>query len=231
MNFSVVVPVGEGDCAWKELLPSLSLLEQRDEVVFVSVTDIESTFQKVDGSRAIKCPVRFVRSTPGRARQLNRGAQASTNDRIWFLHCDSKFESPALTALRNSAARNPECLHFFNLRFLNDGPRLILLNNLGAWIRSRVLRMPFGDQGLCIGKKDFIRLGEFREDASYGEDHLLIWRAHQFGISLSCVGAPIFTSARKYKTKGWSRTTVQHLIMTYRQAIPEFFRLIKARAL
>ena len=71
----------------------------------------------------------------------------------------------------------------------------------------------------------FFSLGGFPEDAPYGEDHLLAWRAHQQGVPLRCTGARLRTSARKYGERGWLRTTARHVYLTYRQALPEAARL------
>jgi hypothetical protein len=64
----------------------------------------------------------------------------------------------------------------------------------------------------------FERLDGFDEHASYGEDHLLVWAAHHAGVPVVPVGASLRTSARRYRERGWLRTTLRHLLLTARQA-------------
>lgn len=231
MSLSVVIPVAEGDQAWKELLPDLSALSAEDEIIFCSVAPISEAIETELKSFSIACSYRCVLSPKGRAIQLNKGAQLTVKEFIWFLHCDSKLPHQAISKLKKAIDRKPEALHFFDLRFKNDGPRFIFINDLGVWFRSRVLRLPFGDQGLCIKKSTFLQLGRFCEKAAFGEDHLFVWKAHQNKIELNCVGEALRTSARRYATHGWAQTTLKHLSLTTQQAIPEFIRLIKSRIL
>jgi len=222
LRLSVIIPVGKKDASWKELLPDLELLSAEDEVIFVA-TGLQG--QKI----AVKGPkVLVVGSEEGRAKQLNAGARAAKHEALWFLHCDSRFTLEAVDGLRCSVQHRPDALHFFDLKFLRDGPALMRITELGVWIRSRILRLPFGDQGFCLSRDAFNRLGGFEEGAPYGEDHLLVWKAHQEGVEVRPVGGVLSTSARKYR-KGWARTTGKHLELTLRQAIPELRRLLEKR--
>jgi hypothetical protein len=122
--------------------------------------------------------------------------------------------------LRAALEAQPAALCYFDLEF-EDGPRLMLLNEWGVRIRSRLLGMPFGDQGLALGKQEFESLGGFSLGAPYGEDHLLVWTARRRGMRLMPVGSRLGTSARAYREGGWGRTTARRLGLTVRQALPE----------
>ena len=229
MGISVIIPVGNKDEAWKSLLPDLCSLDYDDEIIFVSPDPGEPELADVLASVGIGVPCRWIRSSLGRAKQLNLGAKEAANEILWFLHCDSGISSAGVKNLKRSILKNANQILFFNLEFLNDGPRLISVNEIGAWIRSRVLRLPFGDQGFCMSKSTFTGLSGFDELAPYGEDHLLIWKAHQNGIPIKCVGSGLKTSARKYTHQGWSKTTARHVILTFRQALPELIHLLLGR--
>lgn len=225
----MVVPVGKGDGTWKSLLPDLRTLDQDDEIIFVSPEFGESKLAIELSRGGIRTPCRWIQSSPGRAKQLNLGAKEATNEFLWFLHCDSRISSAGVKNLKASISKSANQILFFNLKFLNDGPRLISVNEIGAWVRSRVLRLPFGDQGFCMSKSTFTFLGGFNENAPYGEDHLLIWKAHQTWISIKCVGGGLKTSARKYANQGWSKTTAAHVALTFQQALPELIQLFRSR--
>ena len=117
-----------------------------------------------------------------------------------------------------------------------DAQREVLLEYLpdplvlfpGARLRSRLLRLPFGDQALCLDSALFRRLGGYPA-VERGEDHLLVWRAHRARVPVRPVGAAVTTSSRRYLAKGWAWTTVRHVGLTVTQALPEFLALLRGR--
>lgn len=161
-------------------------------------------------------PVRWIEAPAGRACQLNAGAGVARHPVVWLLHADSRLPAHSLSRLL-ARPPQPDELVYFDLRFA-DGPALMWLNTLGAWLRSRVLRMPFGDQGFVLHRRSLLRLGGFDPRLDSGEDHALVWQARHAGMRLRALGAPILTSARKYSTEGWWRTTLLHLRLSWRQA-------------
>ena len=121
--------------------------------------------------------------------------------------------------------RAPAGLGYFDLRFAADGPVAVHLNALGVRLRSRVLGLPFGDQGFFLPAATFARLGGFDPSLPHGEDHALVWAARRAGVPLVAAGAPLYTSARKYAEHGWLRTTVRHVRLTAVQAWHEARRV------
>ena len=225
---SVVVPIASWDKEWKKLLPDLGALPYKTEIIF-SVSEKDALFEElpevVDNLKEKR--VKWVRCESGRANCLNAGAENATSKFIWFLHADSRFTKDAFNALKKSVKKYPDGLHYFNLRFMCDGPNLMFFNELGAKFRSKILRTPFGDQGLCIKKELFDKIGQFPNNVEYGEDHLLVLHARQAGVRLYCTGEALITSARKYKKNGWFNITIRHQKMWLAQAFPEWKKLIK----
>ena len=219
----MIIPVGNKDEAWKSLLPDLCHLDYDDEIVFVSPENGESNFAFEASQFKGSATCRWIQSDLGRAKQLNLGSREAKNQNLWFLHCDSRISSEGIRNLKSAVSKRPGKI----LEFLKDSSQPMSLNEVGAWIRSRVLRLPFGDQGFCLSKTTFTTLGGFDENAPYGEDHLLIWKAHQKGIPIHCVGSGLRTSSRKYAMQGWSQTTTRHVVLTFRQAIPELIKLLR----
>ncbi len=207
-SFAVIIPVGPGDYTWEKLLPDLG--KSPVEIILVGVTSAPLKFPK---------NIRWVRSEMGRAKQLNAGVEATQKKYLWFLHADSRLHKNTLSALLKSVRGYPHALHYFNLHFLKDGPWLTLLNQKGVWIRSHFFGLPFGDQGFCISRELFYKLGGFSEEARFGEDHHFVWKARKNGIKVHCTGAALSTSARKYQTHGWMKTTLRHAVLTLRQVL------------
>ena len=161
-----------------------------------------------------------------RAEALNAGAAAARAAVLWFVHADTRLPAGAIEALRAAVRREPGALLFFDLIF--DGPAVMALNGAGARLRSRLLGLPFGDQALCIEAALLRRLGGYPAVAR-GEDHLLVWRAHRAGVPVRPVGASVTTSSRRYRARGWARTTALHLALTLRQAAPEVLAWLRGR--
>lgn len=222
---SVIVPIGPGESAWRGLLPSFSDLASDAELVLVAAQPAPPDFDRLLAGWGIVCNVRWIQSTPGRASQLNVGARLATREFAWFLHADCRFDRGALVRLESLLDVNGNALHYFDLAYEHDGPHLTWLNAWGAYFRSRLLGLPFGDQGFCLRRDTFYQLGSFDEAVPYGEDHLLVWAAHRSHVPVRSVSATITTSARKYATDGWPRTTARHFWRTWRQGLPQWIRL------
>lgn len=154
----------------------------------------------------------------GRALQQNAGAAAATRDWLWLVHADALLAADTLPALARFIKADVVALGYFDLRFLDDGPAWMRVNALGARLRSRWFGLPFGDQGLVLPRHAFASLGGFDPGLASGEDHDLVWRARRAGLPIRAVGAPLYTSARKYAQHGWGATTIGHLRETWRQA-------------
>lgn len=226
----MIIPIATRDTAWRELAPDLSALGPENEVIFVGDGVSLNSVRSSSVFQSLSCQQSFFKQSElGRANQLNAGERVARNEFLWFLHCDCRFSKVAFEALKSALLLAPEAVHFFDLRFSEDGPELMRINEFGVWIRSRILRLPFGDQGLAMSRSVFEKLGGFNERTPYGEDHLLVWRAHQDGVRLRAIGYPLHTSARKYNSNGWGKTTANHLALTLRQALPEFVRLLRKR--
>jgi glycosyltransferase A (GT-A) superfamily protein (DUF2064 family) len=210
-GLAIIIPAGPGDRAWEGLLPQLADARAL-EVVLVLAQFENDTVERLPAN------VTLVRSAPGRAHQLNAGARRTDADWLWFLHADSRIGASTLGALHRFVEADATAIGYFDLRFLRDGPRLMFLNTLGAHARSRLLGLPFGDQGLLMPRRVYDAIGGFDEHIGAGEDHAAIWTARALDIPLRALRAPVYTSARKYAQRGWWATTREHVRATVEQA-------------
>ena len=220
-NLSIIIPLGPDEDQLAPLLADLAPLSAETEIILV--------FCGGEERGGDNRPLRWLRSEQGRAIQQNVGARAATGEFLWFLHADSRVTPEVLAALERSLDQAPKALHYFHLKFKADGPWGMRLNEAGAWFRSTILGVPFGDQGFCLRKDSFVRIGGFNEQAAFGEDHLLVWQARQAGIKLRCTGAALLTSARKYSAQGWGALTLKYQLLWLRQAAPEVLKLFRHR--
>jgi len=226
-NLSVVIPVGPGEVSLEPMLQQLVYLQHALKIIFVFCPASEHLIAQLP----VADHIHVLRVKAGRARQMNAGAREVQSGFIWFLHLDSQISNTQWQMLNQSLARQPDALHYFDLRFLSDGNGPMWLNSLGANWRSRFLGLPFGDQGFCLSVRQFERLGGYPVEAEYGEDHLFVWRAHQNGVRLARTGAVLTTSARKYAASGWGRLTLRYQFCWIRQAWPQLWLLWKRKFL
>lgn len=210
-RLAIVVPAGPGERAWHGLLPQLRAAAAHEVVVVLPHGEPVASVALPDNTS-------IVRSEVGRARQLNAGAACTSAEWLWFVHADSRVTAATIRELHRFIASDGAAIGYFDLRFLGDGPRLTLLNTVGAHLRSRWLGLPFGDQGLLMPRRIFDEIGGFDGRHAGGEDHALVWSARRHGVPLQALRAPIYTSARKYAQGGWWATTTRHLHLTWTQA-------------
>ncbi|TGM53071.1 glycosyltransferase [Leptospira adleri] len=196
---SVIIPVQEGDSESEILLRELPrLIPEEWEVVISPSSEKEN-----------------------RAKALNSGVKKSQGEFLWFLHGDSRIGTETIQSLQDAISNFPETLHYYKLRFYPKSLRM-RINATGANIRSWLLNSPFGDQGLCIRKDIFLRLGGFNEKTPYGEDLLFVWIALENGISLNRIDSFLSTSDRKYKKNGWWKITLLHQFLYWKLAFFHF---------
>ena len=228
-RLAVIVPVGPGDQAWRTLLPQLSFLPAGAEicVVFCQQSALPLATELpalVDAERAVKTALVAAKTicitAPiGRARQLNAGVACTQNAELWFVHADSVLHTNTEAALIRalSAKSHTQALHYFDLRFAAGSSRKMRINEFGVWLRTRLFRLPFGDQGFLLTRANFVRLGGYDETLASAEDHALIWRARRAGLVIRAIGTSLSTSARRYAEYGWGKTTFKHLRLTWQQ--------------
>jgi rSAM/selenodomain-associated transferase 2 len=142
-------------------------------------------------------PVRFIESDKGRAKQMNKGAQAASGEILYFLHADSfppkNFDRYILSEVKKG---NPAGC--FRMKFDSDHWWL----KLAGWLtqfRWRACRG--GDQSQFITKELFEEIGGFDETYTIYEDNILInelYKRKKFVVIQKC----ITTSARLYRQKG-----------------------------
>ncbi len=236
-SLSVVIPVGPAETELGELPERLLHIFRYDEKLALQLRHWEIILVCCEASRHLCRHLQDTRGVTvlcaeaGRAKQMNAGAAVASGGFIWFLHLDSDIEALHCQQLSERMMHNSDALHYFPLAFRHDGAGPVLLNQWGANLRSGLLGVPFGDQAFCLSARSFARLGGYSEDASYGEDHLLVWHARQTGLPLCSVGIPLPTSARKYAAHGWLKLTFKYQYLWLKQAWPEWLYLLKLRFL
>lgn len=214
-DLSIIIPIAPGETAWRGLVGQIP----PDWSVVISAAEPRPA--------GLPEAIDWCQGPSGRGRQLNAGARRGSSRWLWFVHADSLLEPAAIPRLSAWLEQSHEALGYLDLGFQADGPGLARLNAWGANLRSWLFGLPYGDQGLCLTRSWFDRLGGFREDLERGEDLDLVVRARRAGLKTRRIPARILSSARRYRDQGWLKTSWQHqvkawqLIRQARQSDPQ----------
>ena len=142
----------------------------------------------------------LLQGPPGRGGQLARGPDAAQGDWLLFLHADTSLGEGWATAVLDHQRDHTCNAGYFRLQFRAPGsaPRRV-----AAWAnwRSRVLDLPYGDQGLLIRRDLYDQIGGYPE-IPLMEDVAI---ARALKGHLRPLNATAFTSAERYLTQGWLR--------------------------
>lgn len=198
MRLAIVVPALNEEEALRRNLPAA--LAAADEVV---VSDGGSADRTVEVARQLGA--RVVSGPPGRGVQLTRGAEAAEAaeaDILLFLHADTRLPPDGARAIRQAVA-DGAIGGAFCVRFDVDRPML----RLGARLinlRTRLTRLPLGDQAQFVTREGFRRLQGFR-DWPILEDLDFAFRMKREGRTV-LIEDRVTTGARRFVEQGIVRT-------------------------
>jgi len=162
---------------------------------------------------AQKAGARVLVSHPGRGSQMNLGAGAAKGDILLFLHADTLLPE-GYDRLIRSALRTPSVVGgYFRLRFSRSSP-LLRYKERTINLRTRVFRMPYGDQALFVRAPVFSLAGGF-PDIPIMEDVELVRRLRRMGKLAYVRNAAVSTSARRFTRLGTLRATLRNKATFY----------------
>ena len=148
----------------------------------------------------------LVVGRPGRGAQIARGVAVAAAPFVLILHADTWLSDGWTMEARRLIEHYPERAGYFRLRFRAPGlaPRFVAG---GANLRSRVLGLPYGDQGLVVARRTLDEAGGVPE-VPLMEDVVL---ARRLKGRLMPLHADALTSADRYVRDGWTRRVALNL--------------------
>lgn len=205
---SIVIPTRNEAENIALLLASLRALTAENPRVECIVVDGGSDDTTVAIAARHGC--RVLESSPGRAPQMNTGAQACQGGLIWFLHADSQLPPSAIQTLLEFEGIAGEQHSTFWGRFdtqLSGQQRAFRLIERGMNWRSRLTGICTGDQGIFVSRSLFFRAGGFPHQALM-EDIELSKRLKAFARP-QCLEQRLTTSSRYWEENGIVRTVLR----------------------
>lgn len=157
--------------------------------------------------RAAAAGARVIASAPGRARQLQAGAQASAGEVLLFLHADTRL-APGFAAGVGGALLDPAVVGgAFRLRFDRHTPSLRIVE-WGARLRVALFGLPYGDQALFIRRSTLEAIGGIPQVPIMEDLDLVVAMRRRGRLAVLPLSAT--TSARRYLANGVWRTMALH---------------------
>ncbi len=144
-----------------------------------------------------------LRATPGRAVQMNRGAQAAHGEILWFLHADTIPPANADSLIYQALEDNKRHWGRFDVRLSGTHPFLRIVETLMNE-RSRWTGIATGDQGIFVRRCAFEQVGGYPPIALM-EDIALSDRLKHLSAPV-CLRDRLVTSSRRWERKGIVRT-------------------------
>ncbi|MEZ7196900.1 TIGR04283 family arsenosugar biosynthesis glycosyltransferase [Pseudodesulfovibrio karagichevae] len=174
--------------------------------------------------KALREPdVAGVRCPPGRGVQMNAGAAVAGGDVLLFLHADTRlpegWPDAVDRALDTACDLARDCVRAGAFSLAIDSPRISLaVVARFANLRSRIERVPYGDQA------PFFDAGLFRELGGFApipimEDVELFRRLKRRGEPVAILKERVLTSPRRWERDGVARRTLGNWRLRLRYAM------------
>ncbi|MHC4488682.1 MAG: TIGR04283 family arsenosugar biosynthesis glycosyltransferase [Planctomycetota bacterium] len=211
-KFSIIVPVLNEQGQINSFIDKIKGqdFDGTHEIIVVDGDPHGGTIKVVQDSDVI-----CLNSARGRGRRMNIGAARASGDTLLFLHADTRLPQGALKKIVD-VLENPKYVGgAFDLCI--DSNRWILkyISARASW-RSRLNRIPYGDQAIFMRKNYFEKIGGFR-DIPLMEDVDLMRRIKKDGKEIHILRDKVVTSARRWENEGAVYTTLRNqvIVMLY----------------
>ncbi len=191
MNISVIIPaLNEAERIRDTLLAIGAQAPPFEMIVVDGGSEDETVLQASEMARVVS-------SDPGRATQMNRGAEEAIGDVLLFLHADTHLPPQGLDAIRSALSDPSAEAGAFRLAFDHWTP---LLRFYSYCTRFSLPSLCFGDRGLFIRKSVFKEMGGFAPVPLF-EDLDMTRRLYARG-SFRFLPEYVTTAARRFEQNG-----------------------------
>jgi len=152
-----------------------------------------------------------ISSNQGRAVQMNTGAQIARGTILLFVHADTSLPAEGLTVIARTLYTRRIVGGAFQLGIASQNIWLKIVEHV-ANIRSRLSRIPYGDQSIFIQKNYFDQIGGY-PDIPLMEDVELMRRIKRRGGQITLLKLKNSTSPRRWHAQGMLYCTLRNWVI------------------
>ncbi|NOY68742.1 MAG: glycosyltransferase family 2 protein [Deltaproteobacteria bacterium] len=177
------------------------------EIIVSDGDESGATINVIKAERIITCA-----GSRGRGSQMNQGAALATGLVLLFIHADTRLPEKAFESMNAALSRPHIAGGAFDLGIASSKKAFKVIGAIAS-LRSRLTRIPYGDQAI------FIRTRLFRQMGGYApiplmEDIDLMQRIRQSGLAIDIIKRPVMTSPRRWESSGIIFTTLRNLVLS-----------------
>ena len=212
---SVIIPTLNEEKYIRKCLESIK--NQTYPVYEIIVVDSKSSDKTVDIAKDYTSKVIIVEK-PGVSFARNVGAKIATGDILFFVDADTKLSKNIVKRIVKVMKKKKYVGGICRFEPLESSFLYRVLFSLARFLSrcNLLLRKKFVyTPGACLfcRRSCFEKIGGFREDLRFCEDHDFMFKLSKLG-RVVYLNTPVFTSIRRYKMLGFVRASVEYIIPT-----------------
>lgn len=165
------------------------------EIIIVDGAPERDTLRAIHHNHVIN-----ISTEKGRAKQMNAGASVAKGEILIFLHADTELPILALKKISAVMEQGGYIAGAFDLGIKSDRLIFKIIASLAS-LRSRLNRIPYGDQAIFIRREYFKKIGGYRE-IPLMEDMELMKRIKKSGHKIWIFYDRVRTSPRRWEEEG-----------------------------
>lgn len=197
---SIVVPTLNEARSLPGLLDDLAKVRVPSETIIVDGGSTDATREL-----AIAAGSRLLDTPGGRGAQLRSGAAAARGRMLCFLHADVHLDRRARHVLERLTTDAGHAAYAFTLRIGAIRWRYRLIEQ-GTALRARLLKFPYGDQGLILPREIYHQAGGY-PDVAIMEDVAFVLALRRV-TTLRVLPEHVTVSPRRWEQDGVLRRTL-----------------------
>jgi rSAM/selenodomain-associated transferase 2 len=206
--FSVVIPVFHESEIIHSAIKNLHehQFQENLEIIVVDGADQRDTIEVIHEENVI-----CLESEKGRARQMNAGAAVARGDVLVFLHADTIVPANAFHCIKTVLEDTKVVGGAFDLGIRSNRSIFKIIGKVAS-LRSRITRLPYGDQCIFLRRKYFHAIGGYR-DVPLMEDVEIMQRIKRRGDIISILPEKVWTTPRRWEGEGILYCTLRNWIV------------------
>jgi len=177
-----------------------------DEIIIV---DGDTAGKTINVARDLG--VKTLSSEKGRGTQMNRGAALATGEIFIFLHADTLLPHDALECIATVMQDKIISAGAFDLSIDSEKAVFRMIEKVASF-RSRITRIPYGDQAIFMRRSVFNNMGGFK-NIPIMEDVEIMQRIKKQGGKICIIDRAVRTASRRWEKEGILYTTLRNWLL------------------